>query len=161
MKKQEVLKVKRLSVFVGNFIRYWGFRKIHGEIWTLVYLSKKPMSGIEIRQVLNVSKALISPALKELEHEGLIKQAKSENLKTKRYEAEEDVTKIIHGVLKRREKPMIDKISQCHIELRQECSESDSLDEVRIERMGLMIEMARLGLASLLDADQIWDSFIL
>jgi DNA-binding transcriptional regulator GbsR (MarR family) len=98
MKKQELINLQRLSAAIGLFIRYWGFRKIHGEIWSVVYLSPKALSGVEIGKTLKVSKALVSRALKELEAEGLIFQTESENSKTKRYAAEEDVAKIIQGV---------------------------------------------------------------
>lgn len=156
MKKQETLKIQQLSTLIGHFIRYWGFRKIHGEIWTVVYLSNEPMSGVEIGKLLKVSKALISPALKELEAEGLIKRVQSENSKTKRYEAEENVTDVIQGVLKRREKPMIDKIFQSHLELSQKGAEGSDLNLERLAKMGFMIQMAQMALGSLLDADQVF-----
>jgi DNA-binding transcriptional regulator GbsR (MarR family) len=157
MEKQELLRLQKLAAGIGQFIRYWGFRKIHGEIWAVVYLHKVPMSGIEIGKLLKVSKALVSPAIKELEEEGLIRQTKSENSKTKRYEAEEDVSKIIHGVLRRREKPMIDKIQQSHLQLSQKNSKIESINIERLESMGQMIQMAQFGLGRLLELDHMWD----
>ena len=150
MKKQELLALKQLATGIGSFIRYWGFRNIHGEIWTTIYLSKEPLSGIEICTLLNVSKALVSPALKELEAEGLIRQTVSENSKTKRYQAEEDVNKVIHGVLKRREKPMIEKIQQSYSELGQAVSDKSVLNSERLQKMGAMIQIAEIGLSTLL-----------
>lgn len=151
MKKQELLGLQKLSNGIGHFIRYWGFRKIHGEIWSVVYLSKQPLSGIEIGQLLKVSKALISPALKELESEGLIRQTESENSKTKRYVAEDDVGKIIQGVLKRREIPMIAKINEDFSELSLNCADSEFVNLERLQKVGLMIGMAQLGLSTLID----------
>ena len=156
MKRQELLQFQKLADGIGQFIRYWGFRKIHGEIWAVVYLSPAPMSGIEIGKVLKVSKALISPALKEIAAEGLILQTKSENSKTKRYIAEEDVGKIIQGVLRRREIPMIEKIQQHHHELSQQISNRESVNLDRLHKMGMMIQMAQMGLATLLDLDKMW-----
>ncbi len=156
MEKQELLRIQKLADGIGQFIRYWGFRKIHGEIWAVVYLSPSPMSGIEIGKMLKVSKALVSPALKELEAEGLILQTKSENTKTKRYIAEEDVTKIIQGVLKRREVPMIEKIQQHHKELSLQVENKNSVNLDRLQKMGMMIQMAQMGLGTLLDSDQMW-----
>ena len=150
MKKQEILALKQLATGIGSFIRYWGFRNIHGEIWTTVYLSKEPLSGIEICTLLSVSKALVSPALKELEVEGLIRQAASENSKTKRYQAEEDVNKVIHEVLKRREKLMIEKIQQSYLKLGTEVTDESVLNHERLQKMGAMIQMAELGLSTLL-----------
>ena len=150
MKKQELLKLQHLSTLVGHFIRYWGFRKIHGEIWTLVYLHEHALSGIELGTLLQVSKALISPALRELEAEGLIKQIPSENSKTKRYAAEIDVAKIVRGVLNRREKPMVAMLSHCHSQLSEEASQDDALNLDRLASMGRMIQMAQFGLDALL-----------
>ncbi len=157
MKKQSQAKIKQLSTQIGHFIRYWGFRKIHGEIWTLVYLSDKPLSGVEICSLLKVSKALISPALKQLEDEGLIKQILSENSKTKRYEAEEDVLKIILGVLQRREKPLLEKIKKHYEGIRNQPNNFKNLKEHRIETLGLMIQMAQLVLNQILEADDTWN----
>jgi DNA-binding transcriptional regulator GbsR (MarR family) len=153
MKKQELLKLQELSTLIGHFIRYWGFRNIHGQVWSVVYLAKVPMSGIEIGKLLKVSKALMSPALKELEAEGLIRKTTSENSKTKRYVAEDDVVKIIHGVLNRREKPMIDKIQKSYHQLSQQVSVSESLNSERLQSMGLMIQLAQMGLGTLLETD--------
>jgi DNA-binding transcriptional regulator GbsR (MarR family) len=158
MKKQEVIRLQSLSKSVGKFIRYWGFRNIHGEIWAIVYLSKNPLSGIEIGNLLGVSKALVSPALKELIDEGLIKLTESENSKTKRYVAEEDIAKIIHGVLQRREVPMIEEISQNHAGLTEVAVSEENIDRLRLQQMGMMIQMAHLALGSLLATDDVWGS---
>jgi DNA-binding transcriptional regulator GbsR (MarR family) len=153
MEKQELKNLRHLSTLVGHFIRYWGFRKIHGEIWSVVYLAKTPLSGVEIGEILKVSKALISPALQELETEGLIKQTDSENSKTKRYEAEENVTKIIHGVLSRRERPMIENIQQSYMKLSEQCGDGESLNLDRLEKMGAMIQIAQMGLGALFESE--------
>ena len=143
--------MRKLATGVGSFIRYWGFRKIHGEIWALVYLAKQALSGVEIAAHLKVSKALVSPAIKELEAEGLIRQSDSENSKTKRYRAEEDVVKIIHGVLERREKVMINQIQQSYEALASQSDSSGAIDLERLQKMGALIQMAQLGLGALLD----------
>ncbi len=159
MKKQELLRLQELARQVGDFIRYWGFRKIHGEIWTVIYLSARPLSGVEIVGLLKVSKALVSPALKELEHEGLIGQVKSENSKTKRYAAVEDVTSIIRGVLVRREKPMISKIKACHVQLAGYAggdAGGEFIDPTRMQTLGTFIHTADLALSTLVDSEAVW-----
>lgn len=150
MTKQSLIKLRNLAGFVGDFIRYWGFRRIHGQIWTVIYLSQKPLSGVEIVKLLSVSKALVSPALKELESEGLILQIESENSKTKRYQAEENVEKIIHDVLNRRERPMMREISNSFAVL---AAKGDAaFRPQRIENMEKMIQTAQMSLNLLLDS---------
>lgn len=156
MTKHLKSKIKDLSTLVGHFIRFWGFRKIHGEIWTVIYLSKLPLSGSEICGVLKVSKALVSPALRELEAEGLISKVGSENSKTKRYEAVENVMIIIRSVLKRREKPMIDKILRSHLALNRVRNLEEALNVERVVKMGLMIQIAQSTLQSFIDIDPEW-----
>jgi DNA-binding transcriptional regulator GbsR (MarR family) len=155
MEKQELLKLQKLAAGIGHFIRYWGFRKIHGEIWAVVYLSTKSMSGIEIGRSLKVSKALVSPALKELEAEGLIVQTSSENSKTKRYIAEDNVANIIQRVLKRREIPMIEKIQQQHHDLMVHSKDKENLSTERLHKMGMMIQLAQVGLGYVIESNQI------
>jgi DNA-binding transcriptional regulator GbsR (MarR family) len=157
MEKQEILRLQVLSTLVGHFIRYWGFRNIHGQIWTVIYLSREPLSGVEIKKLLEVSKALVSPALKELEEEGLIFQAESENSKTKRYAAKEDVSEIIRNVLKRREKPLIDQIQKIFSEIESKDGENSSLDSQRLKNIGSMIQTAQMLLGGLIESDQTWE----
>ena len=43
--KQDLLNLKKLAEGFGQFIRYWGFRQIHGEVWSVVYLAPAPLFG--------------------------------------------------------------------------------------------------------------------
>lgn len=144
-------QLRNVAELVGSFIRYWGFRQIHGEVWTLVFLAKSPLSGADIVKKLGVSKALVSPALKELEAEGLVRQIPSENFKTKRYEAEENVTAVIRNVLERREKPMIAKIRSEFAKLQQSPKPKNDLDPERLKAMNDLIETAHSSLNLVLD----------
>lgn len=147
-------EARELARSVGEFIRYWGFRNIHGEIWAMVYLAETPPSGKELTELLDVSKALVSPALQELLDEGLIAQAESENSKTKRYEAVEDVITVIRSVLNRRERPMMDRIIESHGKLKKRAPHG--FNSRRLKKMGSMINTAHLGLAFLSEPSESW-----
>jgi len=43
-------KKKRLADSVGDFIRYWGFKEVHGRIWVHIYLSDNPITAKELTQ---------------------------------------------------------------------------------------------------------------
>ncbi len=101
-KLRREMALRKLSGAIGDFIRYWGFRRIHGQIWTQVFLAKHPLSGSELSRLLKVSKALVSPALSELVAHGLIRQIGGDK-KTKTYVAEPDVLKVIQNILRSRE----------------------------------------------------------
>lgn len=105
----------KLAESVGDFIRYWGFRRIHGQIWTLLFLKNQAISPTEIAKSLGVSKSLISSALVELEDYKLILPFDDEtngNRKTKFFKAESDVIKIIQEILKTRELKMITDVKK-------------------------------------------------
>jgi len=59
-------KKKRLADSVGDFIRYWGFKEVHGRIWVHIYLSDNPITAKELTKKLGVTKGLVSTALAEL-----------------------------------------------------------------------------------------------
>jgi len=143
--KESEIALKNMSRAVGDFIRYWGFRRIHGEIWTQIFLSKKPLSGAELVQKLGLSKALINPALHELEGHGLIfLNVQLSDDKTKRYSANEDVYGVIKNVLQDRELILINSAIDEHkhlIEVSKRDTQLD-IDLDRLKDLGKMMESA-------------------
>lgn len=143
-----------LANAVGDFIRYWGFRRIHGQIWTLVYLSPTPLSGVDLSAKLRVSKALVSPALKELEGHGLIRQVKAENSKVKRYAAVPEVFQVIRQVLQEREQQILLKV-EAQSEHLARTQRADQVDPARMAQLAQMVRSARLCLDTLLAVDSL------
>lgn len=139
--------VKEMSHAVGEFIRYWGFRRIHGQIWTQIYLSKQPLSGVELTKRLGVSKALVSPALAELEDFDLIRLSGGDG-KTKAFTANPDVFGVIRKILRQREKVLIDKALKAHGDLK---LTNDELDKDRVEALKQMILSAQSALSLILE----------
>ncbi|MFN8792526.1 MAG: GbsR/MarR family transcriptional regulator [Bdellovibrionales bacterium] len=152
-------KLRELSQAVGDFIRYWGFRRIHGEIWTQVFLSRDKLSGADLTERLRVSKALISPALSELEKYGLL-IVEEDGKKTKRYQAAPDVYGVIRSVLARREADLIrqaQKKWQALSETQGAPTTSNALVvPERLEEVGTMIALAQQGLEFLLGPASEW-----
>jgi DNA-binding transcriptional regulator GbsR (MarR family) len=151
--QKEIEKLQALSDSVGDFIRYWGFRRIHGQIWTQVFLSKESLSGAELTERLGVSKALVSPALAELESYGLIEMVQ-DGKKTKRYSAVPDVVSVIKKILKERELKII-KTAQAKFEslshLHKKSEQGQSvIDGERLEEVGQMIALADFSLGFLI-----------
>lgn len=148
MKRQSEKQLLDLSESIGDFIRYWGFRRIHGQIWTQVYLSSIALSGADLAQRLNVSKALISPALQELQDYKLI-LCQAEDGKTKRYSANPNVFGVIKEILLEREVKLLTKIEANFQTLK--ASEPEHLSNDRLQKMDLMIQSA-VGAASFIIA---------
>ena len=139
-------KAQKLSSSIGNFIRYWGFRKIHGAIWTQLYLSEIPLSCVELTRRLKVSKALISPALEELCKFRLIEEGPSHNNKIRVYRALDEIDEVVRAVLESREKKMLKKI-QADFELFVGSKpDSRSFNKSRIRNLENMIVSANMVL---------------
>lgn len=145
--------VRDLALSVGDFIRYWGFRRVHGAIWAQLFLSRRPMSCTELAEHLNFTKALISPALAELEQWGLIELAEAPDSRTILYRAVADVDSVIKRVLREREVVLIKAISQNYKLTKRQMGED--VDPERLEELGAMIGAASAMLQILLGVEPV------
>lgn len=143
---------------VGDFIRYWGFRRIHGQIWTWLYLSQTPLSGADLVRRLKVSKALVNPALHELVNYQLIHIVpEASDDKTQKFAAQPRVMEVIRNILKEREAQLIAKAQFCQSELTAQAADMTditnnfnkdsiiSLNKSRLNNLGEMIQMAGIA----------------
>ena len=135
----------KLSQTIGDFIRYWGFRRIHGQIWTQIFLSQKALSGAELTRSLKVSKALVSPALKELLKHKLIFEQRID-AKTKAYTANPDVLGVIRNVLLRREAQLIKKAQKNFQILKSSLSNQNTIiDTKRLHELESIISVGSMA----------------
>ncbi len=138
--------LRKLSMSIGDFIRYWGFRRVHGAIWTQLYISKKALSCKDLTERLALSKALISPALDELCGFRLIKEAPSPNEKTKLYVASENINEVIQHILKTREEKILKQINQDYSSFSSSNLNQQDVDGERVKTLGEMIIAANVML---------------
>lgn len=85
----------------GAFIEWWGFKAIHGRVWTLLALHHGPIPQSKIAQTLGVSRALVSQAMAELLEFGLVRAVGDH--RNAPYEATVDVWPTISDILRTRE----------------------------------------------------------
>ncbi len=100
------MRVLQVCDAVGTFIAYWGFKAIHGRIWTLLALKGRPLSQAALARTLGVSRALVSSAIAELSGYGLVRPVGGH--RNAPYEAVMDVWPVIADVLRTREWMMIE-----------------------------------------------------
>jgi DNA-binding transcriptional regulator GbsR (MarR family) len=152
-------QLNRLADRVGTFIEYWGFKKIHGMIWTHLYLSPRPVSAQELIARLKVSKALISLSLKDLLHYDLIQQTEeSLNKKNKFYTANPDVFSVIRNILTTREQEILRSTREEFGLLKNLTENSEGSTPIatdRLESLGFMIQGAETSLAAILALSEI------
>ena len=94
-------RVLRVCDSAGAFIEWWGFRAIHGRVWTLLALKGTPMTQSTVANTLGVSRALVSNAVSELSEFGLVRPI--EDHRNSPYEATIDVWPTISDILRTRE----------------------------------------------------------
>lgn len=165
MKAQsQAVQLNRLAEQIGNFIEYWGFKKIHGQIWTHIYLSPTPLSALELIARLKVSKALISLAMKDLIHYQLISQtAESLEKKNKFFTANPNVFDAIRYVLETRELHLMQQIRGEHKLLKefQKASNAPMIDEKKLKSLGIMIHGGEQALHNLMRLASISPQFFM
>ena len=157
------LALTALAEQVGNFIEYWGFKKIHGVIWTHLYLSPIPLSAQDLISRLKVSKALVSLSMKDLLHYRLILQTEdSLNKKNKFYTANPEVFGVIRGVLETRERQMLGRIMTEFKNLEEAhelASNRNMIDSERMNGLGKMVNGANSALENFILLTQVDVSF--
>jgi DNA-binding transcriptional regulator GbsR (MarR family) len=142
-----------LATSIGKFIEYWGFRRIHGEIWLLIYLSKEPVSTQELLKNLGVSKGLISTSVKTLMEYKLIYQIETENKKEKTFAPYKKVSPIISYVLQNREQVMLSTIVENFNQLK--INSDPQLDPKRVKALGSYIKMGGTRLKGIIKFSKI------
>jgi DNA-binding transcriptional regulator GbsR (MarR family) len=140
-------RILKVCDAVGDFIEYWGFKAIHGRIWTLLALRREPLSQVEIAEFLNVSRSLVSGAVAELTKLGLV-QSLSDH-RNAPYEAVVDIWPTISDVLRGREWMLIESARLAlegaieEIELRGRVTNWD------LDRMRFLLRMTEIAQAFL------------
>src|SRR3990170_8645648 len=94
---------------LGRITSFWGFSKIMGQLYGLLYLSAKPLTLDEMAESLSISKGNVSINIRALERWNMVRQVWVKGDRKDFYEAETDFWKIIRGVLKEREKKEFDQ----------------------------------------------------
>ncbi|MBC87133.1 MAG: hypothetical protein CL677_08115 [Bdellovibrionaceae bacterium] len=140
---QQLLQV---AESVGRFIEYWGFKKIHGQIWTLIFLADRPVDANYLKHSLSVSKALVSMSLKDLIHYNVVYETEKTGA-TQTYMANTNIYSIIIDVLMQREskllgevKILINDLLQIPKTHREDYATSDRINE--LQKMTKTADMA-------------------
>lgn len=101
---------ENLAKLIGLFMEYWGFKKIHGQIWTHIFLSEHPIDATTLSRRLKVSKALMSLAIKDLVKYRVIQASEKGHKRTIYFRANPNIMSVITEVLKTRERKMLEQI---------------------------------------------------
>ncbi len=147
-------ELENLADQIGEFIEHWGFKKIHGEIWTHIWLAKEPMDATTLVARLQVSKALVSLATKDLLNYNVIRIVGKGNRRKILLEANPDIRSVIAKVIMNREAQMLESVmGYCRkTNLMNDKIKRDlDLDEEKLQSLQMFIGIAQIALAAIID----------
>ena len=150
-------QLNKLADEVGNFIQYWGFKRIHGKIWTHMYLSAEPLDAADLQKRLGISKSLASISLSDLLKYNVILKRGRGPRETTVYVCNPEVRSVILNVIKNREALILRNVEQKYFALKtsNELIQQDQINPERIKSLGNMIDEAQRGLNALVDLQAI------
>jgi len=88
---------------VGGLMELWGFKRIMGRTWALLYLAAGPLSAAELGEALQVSPGSVSMTVSELLKWGVVKKTWIPGDRRDFYLPETSVWKMVSRVIRERE----------------------------------------------------------
>lgn len=144
-------EMEDLAEQIGEFIHYWGFKRVHGRIWTHLYLAKRPLDAADLVRQMKISKALVSISLRELLEYEVIEEVGKSPKGTHLYRTNPDILKVILSVLRQREKRIIARIQAAQNSLERTSladREAHGMSDESLKMLGELISKASIGLES-------------
>jgi DNA-binding transcriptional regulator GbsR (MarR family) len=132
---------------IGEFIQYWGFKKVQGRIWAYLFLMDAPLSSRHLCELLKISNPLVSISVAELMKYGVISEAGKGPNGVLLYQANPNVGAVIAGVLRTREQKILKRIQLSSAKLN---AKPRSLNDspVRMDEKKIKLLREWVGLAS-------------
>ena len=156
MPAKEMELLHEVADAVGALMEFWGFKRVMGRVWSLLYLRGEPLSAAELCEQLEISSGAASMTLSELEHWAVVRRSRKAGDRREYFEAETDIWKMISRVLRERELLQIERALEVFDRAREQLPRSGAPGEHSrlsqiADRIGRLSDLARLG-RSLLSA---------
>jgi DNA-binding transcriptional regulator GbsR (MarR family) len=95
---------------IGDIIEHWGFRKVLGRVWTVLFISGEALPAAVIGDRLSMSAGAVSMALTELQRWGVIHRVWRPGERREFFEAETDFWRMISKVFDERERLLAESV---------------------------------------------------
>ncbi len=95
---------------IGDIIEHWGFRKVLGRVWTVLFIAAEPLPAAAIGERLSMSAGATSMALTELQRWGVVKRVWRPGERKEFFEAETDFWRMISKVFDERERLIAESV---------------------------------------------------
>jgi len=149
-KEQELALLREVAETVGALMEFWGFKRVMGRVWALLYLRGDALPASELCEQLSISSGAASMALSELEHWAVVKRIRKAGDRRDFFEAETDIWKMISRVLRERELAQIERALEVFDRVREKLrtlnapGERTRLEDIA-DRLGKLVDLARVG----------------
>jgi DNA-binding transcriptional regulator GbsR (MarR family) len=95
---------------IGDVIEHWGFRKVLGRVWTVLFIAAEPLPAAVIGERLQMSSGAVSMSLTELQRWGVVHRVWKPGERKEFFEAETDFWRMISKVFDERERLLADSV---------------------------------------------------
>lgn len=95
---------------IGDVIEHWGFRRVLGRVWTILFIAAEPLPAATIGERLSLSAGAVSMSLTELQRWGVVRRVFRPGERKEFFEAETDFWKMISKVFDERERLLAESV---------------------------------------------------
>jgi DNA-binding transcriptional regulator GbsR (MarR family) len=149
-REEERSLVHEVADAVGALMEFWGFKRVMGRLWTVLYLTGEPLAAAELCERLAISTGAVSMTLADLERWGVVRRSRKAGDRREYFEAETDIWKMVSRVLRERELSQIEHALEVFDRARERLLRAiPPGEQARISRMAERIahlaDLARVG----------------
>jgi len=138
---------------IGEIIGFWNFKPSMGRVWTVLYLSRRPLPADQIARLTGLSAGSVSMTVQDLIKWGVIRKAWVPDDRRRFYEAETEILALVTRVFRERELRLVgDVVGQLEASLRllDEEGRSSSTEQMLenrfvVTRVRNLVALARVG----------------
>jgi DNA-binding transcriptional regulator GbsR (MarR family) len=144
---------------IGAIMELWGFRRQLGRVWTVLFLSERPLHAPELCERLQISTGLLSMTLTELRRWEAVRSVEVPGDRKEHFEAEVNVWKLVRKVLSERERAAVqaalEAVESALTEVRAAIGgtagdpQTRGAARFRLERLEQLASLCRVGLGLL------------
>jgi DNA-binding transcriptional regulator GbsR (MarR family) len=125
---------------------FWGFKRVHGRVWAILFLEQHPLSTAEIRARLGISVGAASMAITELRRWGAVREVPVRS-RSVHFEPETNIWRLISRVMQDRERRVLDEaleVFERSLDVLSEGHEGKPWSSARrVERLVWLTKLAR------------------
>lgn len=128
---------------VGRVIEFWGFKRNHGRMWALLFLTDEAMSAAALGRRLGLSKGGVSIVLRELQSWAVVRRVPAASRSGVAYAAEQDFWVMIRAVIQQREHRLVDQVRQDLAQAEAQAARDTTLPPARRRQVARRIRIMR------------------